>query len=67
MSVFCTNFEDINGCHSKTVNLIWPTCVHALMLLVGRQEGYLACKKITGGMLAWLCLYVKVQICMWPS
>ena len=26
----------------------------ALMLLVGRQEGHLACKKLSGGMLAWL-------------
>jgi len=24
------------------------------MLLVGRQEGHLACKKLSGGMLAWL-------------
>jgi len=26
----------------------------ALMLLVGRQEGHLACKKLSGGVLAWL-------------
>ena len=26
------------------------------MLLVGWQEGRLACKKLSGGMLAWLCL-----------
>jgi len=25
-----------------------------LMLLVGRQEGHPACKKLSGGMLAWL-------------
>jgi len=25
-----------------------------LMLLVGRQEGHLACKKLSGGVLAWL-------------
>ena len=25
-----------------------------LTLLVGRQEGHLACKKLSGGMLAWL-------------
>jgi len=24
------------------------------MLLVGRQEGHLACKKLSGGVLAWL-------------
>jgi len=26
----------------------------ALTLLVGRQEGYPACKKLSGGMLTWL-------------
>jgi len=38
-----------------------------LTLLVGQQEGHLACKKMSGGMLAWLCVWVKVQICIWPS
>ena len=28
----------------------------ALMLLDGWQEGHPACKKLSGGMLAWLCL-----------
>ena len=27
----------------------------ALTLLLGRQEGYPACKKLSGGILAWLC------------
>jgi len=27
----------------------------------------LACKKLSGGMLAWLYVWVKVQICMWPN
>ena len=31
-------------------------CVCALMLLVGWQEGHPACKKLCGGLLAWLCL-----------
>jgi len=39
----------------------------ALTLLVGQQEGHPACKKLSGGMLAWLCVWVKVQICIWPS
>jgi len=26
----------------------------ALMLLVGQQEGHPACKKLSGGVLAWL-------------
>jgi len=39
----------------------------ALMLLVGRQEGHPACKKLSGGMLAWLSICSKVQICISPS
>jgi len=39
----------------------------ALTLLVGQQEGHLACTKLSSGMLAWLCVRVKVQICIWPS
>jgi len=30
--------------------------ISALTLLVGRQEGHPACKKLSGGVLAWLCL-----------
>jgi len=36
----------------------------ALTRLVGWQEGHLACKKLSGGMLAWLCVWVQVQICI---
>jgi len=33
------------------------------MLLVGRQEGHLACRKLSGGVLAWLSVWSKVQTC----
>ena len=39
----------------------------ALMLLVGRQEGHPACKKQSGGVLAWLSVWSEVQTCIWPS
>ena len=39
----------------------------ALMLLVGRQEGHPACKKLSGGVLAWLSVWSEVQTCIWPS
>ena len=39
----------------------------ALTLLVRRQEGHPACKKLSGGMLAWLSVCSEVQTCMWPS
>jgi len=39
----------------------------ALTLLVGWQEGHPACKKTSGGVLAWLSVWSKVQTCLWPS
>jgi len=39
----------------------------ALMLMVGRQEGYSACKKLSGGVLAWLSAWIEMQTCIWPS
>ena len=39
----------------------------ALMLLVGRQEGNPACKKLSGWVLTWLSVWSKVQTCIWPS
>ena len=39
----------------------------ALTLLVGRQEGHLACKKLSGGVLAWFSVWNEVQTCIWPS
>jgi len=54
--------------------LIWPYHLHlravllnnafsALTLLVGRQEGHPACKKLSGGVLAWLSAWSEVQTC----
>jgi len=39
----------------------------ALMLLVGQQEGHPACKKLSGGMLAWLPVWSEVQTCTCPA
>ena len=52
-----------------TLTLKTDTAFSALMLLFGQQEGHPACKKLSqsGGMLAWLCVCVKVQICICPS
>ena len=38
-----------------------------LTLLAGRQEGHPACKKLSGGVLVWLCVWSEVQTCIWPS
>ena len=42
------------------------TAFSAFTLLVGWQEGHPACKKLSRGMLVWLCALVKVPICIWP-
>jgi len=39
----------------------------ALTLLVGRQEGHPACKKLSSGVLALLSVWSEVQTCIWPS
>jgi len=40
----------------------------ALTLLALQQEGHLACKKLSGEVLAWLSVWSKVQmICIWSS
>jgi len=38
-----------------------------LTLLVGWQEGHPTCKKLSGGVLAWLSVWSEVQTCIWPS
>jgi len=38
----------------------------ALMLLIGQQEGHVACKKPSTGVLVWLSVWSSVQTCIWP-
>jgi len=45
--------------------LLWA--FSALTLLIGQQEGHPSCKKLSGGVLAWLSVWSEVQTCMWPS
>ena len=49
--------ECLSACHAFS----------ALTLLVGRQEGHPACKKLSGGVLAWLFVWSEVQTCIRPS
>ena len=56
---YCRYFVYLQGTASLTFS--------ALTLLVGRQEGHPACKKLSGGVLAWLSVWSEVQTCTWPS
>jgi len=46
---------------------LYQNAFSALTLLVGQQEWHPACKKLSGWMMALLHVWVKVQICIWPS
>ena len=41
--------------------------ISALTLVVGRQEGHPARKKLSGGVLVWLSVWREVQTCIWSS
>ena len=49
------------------VNPLMCFAFSALTLLVGRQEGHPAWKKLRGGVLVWLSVWSKVQTCILPS
>jgi len=40
---------------------------NALTLLFGRQEGHPVCKKLSGGVLAWLSVWSEVQTCIYAQ
>jgi len=64
-------YQSTEGLLKKYKKLITLQCFDnafsALTLLVGWQEEHPASKKLSGGMLAWLSGWGKVQICIWPS
>ena len=51
----------------KQILTVIASAFSALTLLVGRQEGHPACKKLSGGVLAWLSVWCEVQTCIWSS
>ena len=55
------NFEVL---HAQVPVKLLLGIVSALTLLVGRQEGHPACKKQSGGVLAWLSVWCEVQTCI---
>ena len=59
----CGSINEFSWCFT----ICWEICYYfvsafsALTRLVGRQEGHLACKKLSGGVLAWLSVWSEVQ------
>ena len=67
--VICKKFlhYDIIATYVKTIQCLSKVTFSALTQLFGRQEGHPAWKKLSGGLLAWLSVWSKVQTCIWPS
>ena len=73
MPTICTAPSYVKSVTYNTVIHAFYVCSNksfafsALTLLVGRQERHPACKKLSGGVLAWLSVWSEVQTCIWPS
>ena len=65
-TVLCSCYSLVGSCFQLFELCAFVFCVafSALMLLVGRQEGHPACKKQSGGVLAWLSVWSEVQTCI---
>jgi len=71
-SVRLPMFVPSSKCPNSRQNPVNTVISHVLVHItltpfVGRQEGHPACKKLTGGVLAWLSAWSEVQTCIWPS
>jgi len=49
-NILCYLLSDLWWC---ALCIVWWVACSALTLFIGQQEGYPACKKLSGGMLAW--------------
>jgi len=56
--------DNMHKTKSQTNNAFSAVAFSALTLLVGQQQGHLACKKLSGGVLAWLSVCSEVQTCI---
>jgi len=54
-------------CNGMIAQYMLQLTFSALTLLAGQQEGHPACKKLSGGVLAWLSACSEVQTCICPS
>jgi len=59
--------QSIVRSHISNIDAYTMMAFSALTLLVGRQEGHPACKKLSGGVLVWLSVWIEVETCIWSS
>ena len=69
LELICSYFHSLSLC--SRVSAGYGTTVISFFSLVvelgGWQEGHPACKKLSGGVLAWLSVWIEVQTCIRPS
>jgi len=66
----CWHLTLCRSVHGYVLLIVWTLWViasSALTLSVGWQEGHPTCKKLSGGVLAWLSVWSEVQTCIQPS
>ena len=56
----------ISVCDTHTHTRLTALCPE-LARVSQYQKGHPACKKLSGGVLAWLSVWSEVQTCIWPS
>jgi len=61
------HYKDLYYIHLYFTKEAAVNAFSALTLLVGWQEGHPACKKLSGGVLAWFSVWSGMQTCIWPS
>ena len=69
LGIVCA-IQDLASVYCWWFGLAWLELLcafSALTLLVGRQEGHPACKKLSGEVLVWLSVWSEVQTCIQPS
>ena len=50
----------LNNCYWISSSVLWRCWL-------GSRKGHPACKKTSGGVLAWLSVWSEVQTCIWPN
>ena len=51
----------------RIVSVVLYLCLQCFDAVGWAAEGHPACKKLSGGVLAWLSVWSEVQTCIWPS
>ena len=66
-SLFCCNINAMSSTPSLSLSSLLGSLFFSLTPHIHLKEGHPACKKLSGGLLAWLSVWSEVQTYRWPS